>query len=144
MITRRSWGYILAELKVLTVVATENSVHWDITPASTQLRLLPAVCWFLAWLTLQQWRWRRHLIPKRQLIFAGLHGVISQHTITSFLNTPIRKSGLSRNYVGLLIITPVTVAARSKTWTVFARSNTGIVGSNPTRGMNICVCLFCV
>jgi hypothetical protein len=27
---------------------------------------------------------------------------------------------------------PITVAARSEAWTVFARSNTRIVGSNPT------------
>jgi hypothetical protein len=27
---------------------------------------------------------------------------------------------------------------------IFGRSNTGIVGSNPTRGMNVCVRLFCV
>jgi hypothetical protein len=33
---------------------------------------------------------------------------------------------------------------RSKAWTVFARLNTGIVGSNPTRGMDVCVHLFCV
>jgi hypothetical protein len=31
---------------------------------------------------------------------------------------------------------PITVAARSKVWTVFARSNTGIVGSNPKQGMD--------
>jgi hypothetical protein len=37
-----------------------------------------------------------------------------------------------------------TVAARSKARTVFARSNTEIVGSNPTRGMDVCVRLFCV
>jgi hypothetical protein len=37
---------------------------------------------------------------------------------------------------------PITVAARSKAWTVFARSYTDIVGSNPTTGTN--VCLFCV
>jgi hypothetical protein len=36
------------------------------------------------------------------------------------------------------------VAARSKAWTVFARSNTGIVGSNATRGMHVCVHSFCV
>jgi hypothetical protein len=36
------------------------------------------------------------------------------------------------------------VPARSKAWTVFARSNTGIVGSNPTQGMDVCVRLFCV
>jgi hypothetical protein len=32
----------------------------------------------------------------------------------------------------------------SKAWTVFARSNTGVVGSNPTRGMDVCVSLFCL
>jgi hypothetical protein len=39
---------------------------------------------------------------------------------------------------------PITVTARSKAWTVFARSNTEIVGSNPIRGMDVCVRLFCV
>jgi hypothetical protein len=37
---------------------------------------------------------------------------------------------------------PTTMAARSKPWTVFAHSNTGVVGSSPTRGMGVCVCLF--
>jgi hypothetical protein len=41
------------------------------------------------------------------------------------------------------LMTPITVATRSKTGTVFARSNTGIAGSNPTQGMDICVRLFC-
>jgi hypothetical protein len=41
---------------------------------------------------------------------------------------------------------PVTVAERSKACTVFARSEAGIVGSNPTQGMDVrCVCaFFCV
>jgi hypothetical protein len=41
---------------------------------------------------------------------------------------------------------PVTVAERSKAWTVFARSEAGIVGSNPTQDMDVwCVCaFFCV
>jgi hypothetical protein len=34
--------------------------------------------------------------------------------------------------------------ARVEACTVFARSNTGIVGSNPTEGMDACVHLFCV
>jgi hypothetical protein len=34
------------------------------------------------------------------------------------------------------------VAARSKTRTAFARSNTEIVGSNPTGGMDVCVCVY--
>jgi hypothetical protein len=32
---------------------------------------------------------------------------------------------------------PVTVAERSKAWTVFARSDAEIVVSNPTRGMDV-------
>jgi hypothetical protein len=32
----------------------------------------------------------------------------------------------------------------SKAWRVFASSNTGIMGSNPTQGMNVCVRIFCV
>jgi hypothetical protein len=39
---------------------------------------------------------------------------------------------------------PITVATRSKAWTVFARSNTEIVGSNPTWGMDVCVCVCSV
>jgi hypothetical protein len=36
---------------------------------------------------------------------------------------------------------PITVAARSKSWNFFACSNTGIVGSNATQGMDVCVCV---
>jgi hypothetical protein len=39
---------------------------------------------------------------------------------------------------------PVTVAVLSKAWTVFSRLSTGIVGSDPTWGMDVSVCLFCV
>jgi hypothetical protein len=36
------------------------------------------------------------------------------------------------------------VCGLPKAWTVFARSDTRIVGSNPTQGMDVCVRLFCV
>jgi hypothetical protein len=39
---------------------------------------------------------------------------------------------------------PITMAARSKVRTVFARPNTGIVGSNPAWGMDICMCFYSV
>jgi hypothetical protein len=40
---------------------------------------------------------------------------------------------------------PIAVAGRPKARTVFARSNTEIVGSNPTGGMDVCVlCAFTV
>jgi hypothetical protein len=35
---------------------------------------------------------------------------------------------------------PVSIAARSKASTVFGRSNIGIAGSNPARGMDVCLC----
>jgi hypothetical protein len=34
---------------------------------------------------------------------------------------------------------PITVVAQSKAWTLFARSDAGIVGSDPTRGMDVCL-----
>jgi hypothetical protein len=36
----------------------------------------------------------------------------------------------------------LTVTARSNVWTVFARLNAGIVGSNSTQGMDVCVCVY--
>jgi hypothetical protein len=39
---------------------------------------------------------------------------------------------------------PITLTLRSKAWPSFIRLNPGVVGSNPTRGMDICVRLFCV
>jgi hypothetical protein len=39
---------------------------------------------------------------------------------------------------------PIKVAAQSNAWTVFARSNTGVVVSNSTRDMNVCVCVYSV
>jgi hypothetical protein len=43
----------------------------------------------------------------------------------------------------MCVTLPITVAARSKAWTVFARSDAGMVGSNPTQGMDVwCVYVF--
>jgi hypothetical protein len=56
-----------------------------------------------------------------------------------------------RKYISMSIcvcgdgsFSPITVAARSKAWTVFTRWNTGIVGSDPTLRMDFCLRLFCV
>jgi hypothetical protein len=48
------------------------------------------------------------------------------------------------DFTKLRILRPIRVAARFKRWAVFARSNVGIVGSNPTQGMDVCVRLFCL
>jgi hypothetical protein len=39
---------------------------------------------------------------------------------------------------------PVTVAERSKAYTVFARTEAGIVCSNPTQGMDVWCLYMCV
>jgi hypothetical protein len=44
----------------------------------------------------------------------------------------------------LVTLWPITVTARPKAWTVFERSNTGIVGSKPVWKMDVCVRLLCV
>jgi hypothetical protein len=90
---RRGWrgsGTGLVGFEVLTPVVMKNSVFWDITPCSPlkvkrrfrwtyRKQGLPfASFWFLAWLILRPWRWRRHVLPKRQSTFNGLHGVIAQ------------------------------------------------------------------
>jgi hypothetical protein len=44
-----------------------------------------------------------------------------------------------------LYIGPITVAVQSDSWSVFARSNAGILGPNPTQGPDVCVfMLSCV
>jgi hypothetical protein len=56
--------------------------------------------------------------------------------------------GLSSKLIGIvpwqLNLEPVSMAGRSKASTVFGRSNIGIAGSNPARGMDVCVFLCCV
>jgi hypothetical protein len=39
---------------------------------------------------------------------------------------------------------PITVAARSEVWTVSARLNAAIMGSSPTQGIDVCVCVYSV
>jgi hypothetical protein len=47
-------------------------------------------------------------------------------------------------YINHYIYLAITVAAQSKAWNVFCLPNTEIVGSNPTRGMDVCLHLSCV
>jgi intracellular sulfur oxidation DsrE/DsrF family protein len=50
-------------------------------------------------------------------------------------------TGISKNNY---VEEPITVVARSKALIAFVRSNTGVVGSNPAQGMDVCVCDFSV
>jgi hypothetical protein len=66
--------------------------------------------------------------------------VITEVYYKSFI-IKLRKCTYSVLYVGVWLI---TVAARSTVWINFTRWNIGIVGLNPTQGMDVCVRLFCV
>jgi hypothetical protein len=89
-------------------------------------------------------------------LFPSLCGLAKFKTLYSVLNTchfiksskPLHVSAwIGRLQVLKIVknnVEPIAVAARSKARTVFARSNTEIVGSNPTGGMAVCVCSVCV
>jgi hypothetical protein len=65
--------------------------------------------------------------------------ISSVHAICSDPHKPLNPCWLGRSKVRL----PGTVAERSNACTVFCRSEAGIVGSNPTEGMNVwCVDVF--
>ncbi|PNF21667.1 Peroxisomal targeting signal 2 receptor [Cryptotermes secundus] len=57
------------------------------------------------------------------------------------INSEFSNSSRQELPTGKGILLLVTVAERSKACTIFARSETEIVGSNPTQGMDVCVCL---
>jgi predicted anti-sigma-YlaC factor YlaD len=75
---------------------------------------------------------------------------VSINLLSSFLDISIFKlvypaTGFVFQILTFLLFSwPITVAGMSKAWTVFAGSNTGIVGWNVTQGMDICTRLFCV
>jgi hypothetical protein len=78
---------------------------------------------------------------------AQLHGVGYMYAdvwtlplFAKFWNTNSEQQNMFKD----IHILPITEAARSKAWTFLARSNTGVVASNPTRGTHVCVRLFCV
>jgi hypothetical protein len=53
------------------------------------------------------------------------------------LNTKLSENTLLINLPHCISKEPVTVAKRSKARTVFARSEAGTAGSNPTQGMDV-------
>jgi hypothetical protein len=73
---------------------------------------------------------------------------LSLHTFLVFLIP----AGKHEDNTGLFIhnhkpinnLPMITKPARSKAWTLFIHSNTGNVGSNPTRSMDVCALLFYV
>jgi hypothetical protein len=66
--------------------------------------------------------------------------IISLNTVQA----PAEITDISSLVLGEVKSLSIKVAARSKGWTVFARSNAGVVGSNPTEGMDVCVRVYSV
>jgi hypothetical protein len=65
-------------LHACDIMDTPTSSIWEetiVAYVSRKLNLVPSSCWFLAWLILRPWRWRRHIPPKRQLTFSWPQGV---------------------------------------------------------------------
>jgi hypothetical protein len=128
-------------------------------------KLLPVACSAYV----RPWRWKQYVTLK-SLWTTRLHGVTSQIIIVfnnrGLLHENLRVSMCTSrvqllNYLSertvtsdetcrtkysILLCLPAFCIAdhRSKVWTLFASSNAGVESSDPTRGMDICVCLFCV
>jgi hypothetical protein len=83
----QQWLYRVLFLRYKATKSTKSTPMFlgDMSPPSPGWRskrskLQPASCWFLDWITLELWIWRRYVRPKSLLTFIGLHGVIFQKT----------------------------------------------------------------
>jgi hypothetical protein len=102
----------------------------------------------IAWYTgINPWDtgWLFKIVYKtfRLFIVRGTAGEL-QIIATSAPNIPFSLWGVDESNLPRMVVVPATVAERSDSWTVFTRSNTGVVGSNPTWGMDVCVWVYSV
>jgi hypothetical protein len=80
--------------------------------------------------------------------FSFVAGVVPTSDYTASNDWMAVKKELQRMWEGISLLNfkvlsrnlPISLAARSKAWTTFARSKAGIMGSNPTQGRGVCVC----
>jgi hypothetical protein len=87
--------YLLGNDAVYSV-ESQPTFRRNISPPSSGSKKLQAAChlrsrWFLAWLILRPWRWRRYVPPKRRLAFNWVHCIISQN-IVLFMTTGVKTS----------------------------------------------------
>jgi hypothetical protein len=70
--------------------------------------------------------------------------------VASLWNVPQKQSRGSLNielnklWASIVVMVPVSMAEQSKASTVFGHSNIGITGSNPARGVDVCISLYCI
>jgi hypothetical protein len=102
-----------------------------------------AKCWFCRNLLYQSDGWRCCSVYCKE---RERNSFVSKVTSTFYIHTDMCNAlalvFLNSRVNSYFLIWVSTAAARSKAWTVFARSDTGIVGSNLTH--LVCVRLFCV
>jgi hypothetical protein len=72
---------------------------------------------------------------------AYLNQVLKMYSLTQLRHLTIN---LLLLFVVIVVVWPITMAARSNAWIVFASSNAGIVGSNSTQGMEVHVRVYSV
>jgi hypothetical protein len=77
------------------------------------------------------------------ILFPG-HHTGKQAEYENMILSKIGYNCRSENLLPVGIRGPISIAERSEASTVFGRSNVEIAGSNPARGMDICVSLCCV
>jgi hypothetical protein len=84
--------------------------------------------------------WQRPPV-KVARIRASMHSCVQTQSAAQY---NIRDSRIvDPNFARNILHKPIRVVARSKAWDVFAHSNAGIVGSNPTQDMVVCLHVFC-
>jgi hypothetical protein len=90
-----------------------------------------------------RWTTSSYSLYVLQLVWDSVHPFNNGSTALSWV--------LAAFFSLLTLCTPITVVAQSNAWTAFAGSNAGIVGSNHTEGMDVCIVwvysvfvLFCV
>jgi hypothetical protein len=82
---------------------------------------------------IKYFRWHYNLM---KLIFYSAY-IVYMHCITVARTTMNCRCRFIKIYCSYTWNVPVTVAERSKAWTVFARADAGTVGSNPPQGMDV-------
>jgi hypothetical protein len=93
---------IIVGPEILTAVVMTSPVFWNITLCSPvkvnrhfrgtcrllfQLCLLAISRWFLAWLIIRPWRWKRHVPPKLRLAFNGCMALYSRRSLQQSQNS---------------------------------------------------------
>jgi hypothetical protein len=106
-----SWKCQISAVFTVTICANELGCIWVFCSLSQcklpcrqrhrtlfKLYLLPVSCWFLAWFTLEPWRWGLHVDLQCQLTLNGLLGIISWRTDSS-LTTAVRTSNSTNVHI---------------------------------------------